>query len=105
MNLGRSPSKLTLGIDIDCLLSGDGMGPDDGMFIQYGLPSKDASAVDRGLSLLDGGVDSLESMKPLLEQWAQSIISLDGIGEESVATCGGQIKDVEKSRTGWLLFI
>jgi hypothetical protein len=75
------------------------------MFIEHGLPSEDASSLYRGFSLLDGGMDRLESVEPLLEQWAQPVVGFYGVGEESIASCGGQVKRIEESGAGRLLLI
>lgn len=81
------------------------MGTDNRVGVGNWVPPVDASAGVRDCDLLDAGMSGLQAVQPLLEQGAQVVICLDGIGEECVAASLGRVEDVQKSRSGRLLFI
>ncbi len=96
---------LTLRVDIDGLLACHGVCSDDGMLSDNGLAPLESAAGHGGISLLDAGVGCLETVKTLLEERAKTVVSLDSIGEESVASSLRLVEDVEEGGSRRLLLV
>lgn len=97
--------KLTLRIDEQSLLAGDRVCADNGVSVCNGLATLDAALLDRSSNLLNTRVDSLKAVKPLLEERAQSVVSLSGIAKQSITSCLRLVEDVEESCARGLLLV
>lgn len=81
------------------------MGADDRVGVGDRVSPVDASVGRRDRDLLDTGMGGLQAVQPLLEQGAQAVVCLDGVGEERVAARLGRVEDIQKCRPGGLLLV
>lgn len=81
------------------------MSSDKGVSVNNRVASLDAVASRSGIDLLNTRVSSLEAVQTLLEQRAQSLVRLNGIGEDGVASGLGLVQDVQESGSGRLRLV
>lgn len=75
------------------------------MRVDNRVSSLDAVASRSGVDLLDTRVCGLETVQTLLEERAESLVSLNGVNEDGVASSLGLIQDVQESSSGRLLLV
>ena len=75
------------------------------MNIDDRLASLDAALLDTSIHLLNTRVGGLETVEELLESGRKAVVSLDGVGEEGIATSLRGIEDVQESSARRLLLV
>lgn len=93
---------LTLGVDVERLVAGGRMSPDNGVLVDDRVAPLDAAAGSSGVDLLDARVRGLETMETLLEERAQTLVGRDGVDEERVTARVRPVEDVEERGAGGL---
>jgi hypothetical protein len=96
---------LTLGVDVERLVAGGRMRPDNGVLVDDRVAPLDAAAGCGGVDLLDARVRGLETVETLLEERAQALVGRDGVDEERVTARVGPVEDVEERGAGRLLLV
>lgn len=97
--------ELTLWVDVDGLVASGRMCADDRVLVDDGFSPLDAATGDSSVDLLDAGVCGFETVKALLEERTETLISLSGIHEESVTASVRAVKDVKEGSARRLLLI
>jgi len=64
-------------VDVECLLAGDGVNPNDWVLSLDWLAANWASIASRELGLLDAGVNSTQTYQALLEGVGEAVVGLD----------------------------
>lgn len=93
---------LTLGVDVERLVAGGRMRPDNGMLVDDGVAPLDAAPGSSGVDLLDARVRGLEAVETLLEERAQTLVGRGGVDEERVTARVRPVEDVEERGAGGL---
>lgn len=77
----------------------------NGVLVDDGLTTLDATLLDAGVDLLNTRVRSLETVQQLLESRGQTLVGLDSVGKESVTASIRGVEDVQESRSWGLLLV
>lgn len=75
------------------------------MSVDNRVTSLDAVAGCSGVDLLNTRVCSLQTVQTLLVERAESLVSLNGIDKDGVASSLGLVQDVQESGSGRLLLV
>ena len=94
-----------LGVNVDCLLTSDGMRADDRMDVAHGVAANNAALREGALSLLIAGVHGLEAEEAFPKRWAQSIVGFGLVDEQRVPTRFGHVQGIQERRTRRLLLV
>ena len=92
----RSEAELTLRVDKECLFPSDRMCADDGMSMEDGLASLDATLASASIGLFKGGMDGPKPVESLFEERAQSVVSLSCVGKKCVTSNLWLVENVQE---------
>lgn len=96
---------LTLRVHVEGFFSCSGMRAYNWVVIDHRFPSLDTSTCSRSVNLLNARMRRLKTVQALLEQRAQSVISLRGIDKQCIATSIRSIENVQKRSSRRLLLV
>ena len=97
--------ELTSSINIQRLLSGRRMRPDQRMFILDRLPPDHASPLARESRLFKPTMHGRQAMQPLLQALTQPVIRLDLACKQRVTANLGRVKDIQERNPRRLFLI